>query len=637
MPISHASTKQSGGISVTKVTIVMCCIVMIIVGIFLYMPSQNLTPELINAEVESTESKTSYSGVPSRTKKIDSEEVGRNEKATPLGYCADKDIEVIGYEWNEALARAKTRSANKKRINSKSLRESPAYQKYVAANLKNQYSRLGAKLGSSAGLGELINHDMTLEIIGHSKNDSSIAQLIEKYAGNKEFLANILTIYNSKVSLEEYEEILSSHNDIDGDFIFRVLSSNPSIPINLIEATIAYSNLEEGLSKENASSGNKLLFLALAHGNFNYIPYILDLDLRITPSQDASLYFALASGMMRNLSEQEEIAQILEQLPSFVGPPTFNDVLAITEDAQEKTADYFTQYNINIEEHITYQANVNILDIPDEELENKLTTAQAQWPHYILRINPNSDCASETHFHWSDKTLNDWYDKRLVSDDDFAKLDEELMQTSRLYVERAHYFYYSGMLTLKPKEYRLQDDQEFLDKAFKAIFEAKQDQKLGDLFSEPISEQRQEVLRSLLVSLLYDMRTFDTSANFGFVYNEYDMLTAIKNENDVAIKWLLKNGIGINGTDQLNNGVLYWLMLTQNENYLQKIPKESIQNYYNSSGLNPHELHYIKCEEYGDVDAMFLQSEIGRDLKSQIKTEACEQVSGYRRALELSF
>jgi hypothetical protein len=629
-------TAQIGRVSLFQVVALGLLIVIIVVGFFLYLPSDARTVE--DSVPETVLEPSITSNVPNSSvaqNTVDTPIIKKEVAITELGYCAEKDIEVIGYEWEHHLARAKTLSANRKTIDANNLSQSPSFQQYSTKNMQSQYAELNAFYGEGDALPlSPLDHNLINEI--SSTHEEEFGQLIEKYAGNKAFLASILGVFSRQISDENFAQILDSHDDINNDFVFKLFSSSFQVSSGFIEAILKKAENTAPISKNNINRGNHLLFVALSNGNFAYIPYILDLDINFIPTQDASLYHALKNGAQRTSMTKAAFLDYQKQIEAISGRPSFNDIIAVSLFTKENVLDKFIQYGLNVEDYVNYPANTDIRDISDDEIREKLAIARRKWPRYILRINPNSNCLNATEFHWTAEELISWYNARVKTDDDFEQADEELAQISRLYVDRAHFLYYSGALNLKPQEFRIEKDRVFFEEVVSAIFEPDINIGIGDklaiLSSEVNSDERRNILRFYIISLVRNTRTLDASTNLGFVYNESDMVTAVRAGNQDALNWLLRNGIGLNGADPLNNGILKWLILNKSENVISNSPLENIPSIYNSFSLSPHELHYLQCENYGSVDLAFRRSEIGKDIKQQVNSTVCENLSGYRNA-----
>lgn len=627
---------EYGKVSLFHIVVASLFIVMIVVALLLYLPSNTYIEQYVEPQ---NDSEYTLPSLELTEEKATINKPTKIESATPLnstlGYCADKDIEIIGYDWEQNIARAKTYSANRKSIDSSNLKHSPSYHQYSMNNRQSQYGDLQTLYDESDSLMMPMGQDIISEI-SNTKNDD-FESLNLKYAGNKDYLTAILAVFSRQISIESFKQILDTHDDIDNDFIFKLFSSSFQISTSFLEVLLEKASGSSPLSKSYVDRGNDLLFLALSNGNFEYLPYILNMDINFYPNQDASLYYALKNGAQRTSMNKLAFIQMQQQLEIIVGPPSFNDLIAISLFTKDNVMDKFIDYGLNIEDYIRYTPNLDILDLSDKEIAEKLNAARRKWPLYILRVNPNSDCMNATEFHWTQEELLSWYNTRIKSDEDFAEVDKELAEISRLYVARANVMYYSGTLDLKPQEFRVDEHRAFFDNVVGAIFEPAPNmdtsEQLALLSAEINTLEKQEILRFYIISLVRSIRTLDASTNLGFVYNDSDMLAAVRAKNKNAINWLLKNGVGLSGADHLNNGVLKWLLLTKSENFFNPSQLENMPTIYNPSSLNPHELHYLQCENYGSVDAVFRRSEIGKDVKQQVRTDLCEKLSGYKQAI----
>ena len=624
--------------SLFQVVVLALLTVMIVVALLLYLPS-NSTNEIYVESPTSDDIFLPVASIPDEPENTIQPSPTELTTVTnsALGYCADKDIEVIGFEWEHSVARAKTKSANRRSIESRNLKQSPSYHQYVMKNQQSQYGDLQELYGESDRLVLPMGQEMIHEISGANRNTGELTVLNNKYAGNKDYLVSVLAIFSRQINRDSFQQILDSHDDINNDFLFQIFSSNFQISTSFLDMLIEKAKDSAPLSQKYLDRGNQLLFIALSNGNFEYVDYILDMGINFHPDPNASLYFALKSGAQRRSLSNIAFIQMLQQVEIIAGPPSFNDVIAISQFTKENVMDKFIEYGLNIDDYVKYKPNEDIDNLSDEEVEAKLKIARVKWPLYILRINPNSDCINATEFHWTNEEILSWYNTRIKSDDDFTEVDRELAEISRLYVSRAHVMYYSGSLDLKPQEYRMEEHRAFFDNVVGAIFEPDPNLDTSEqlaLFSAEVNTtEKQEILRFYIISLVSSARTLDASTNLGFIYNDKDMLAAIRAQNKDAINWLIGNGVGLGGTDQLNNGVLKWLLLTKNETLFSPSQLENIPTIYNPSALNPHELHYLQCDNYGRVDAAFRRSEIGKDIKQQTNSEVCESFSGYKSAI----
>ena len=633
---SNTNATHIGRVSVFQVAVLVLMIVMLGVGVYLYLPSNSALQSISETPSSNDTVERLDESLPSNSKNpLTEPEVTPEVSSSTLGYCADKDLEVIGYEWDRHLATAKTRSANSKNISADNVAYSPSYYLYLGRNQESQYANYDDLFGQSIGLEGELDHSLLLEISRTREKD--ISALNAKYAGNKRYLATVLGSFDSKFGLQAFNQILDSHDHIDNDFLFRVFSSGFQTSLDYIAAIIAKTAGAPALSSDKIDQGNQLLFTALSNGNFDYIPYILDMDINFVSTQNASLYFALTQGANRTSDSNFSFLELQKRIEAIVGPPSFNDLISISLHTKENVLDKLVEYGLNIEDHLDYAPNPDIRDMSDDAINEKLNRAREKWPFYILRINPNSDCMSASEFHWTSDELTHWYTTRVKSDDDFALADKELAAISRLYVERAHMLYYAGALALKPKEFRVDEDRVFFEDVLGTIFQADNNtqagEELGRLSAEINSQARQDVLRFYIISLVRSLQILDLSTNLGFMYNENDMITAVRAKNKDAVEWLLKNGIDLGGADALHNGILKWLIVNKTPTYLSPVQLDNLPDIHNPLSLSAHELHYLQCQSYGAIHIAFRRSEIGKDVKQQVNTVLCEKLSGYQKAI----
>lgn len=629
-------SKARGKITLLHIVALSVLMVMCFVAVFLYLPS---APDS-NADVSvpaDTESAMRLPALPIEQKPKQHTTIPTPEikSTTSLGFCAEQDLEVVGFEWDPGLAAAKTRSANSTEVNAELLTNTPAFHHYMNQNQKSRYAEYLIFLGESTTFDAEIEYEIIIEIEDTKLAPEGIRQLAQKYANDRRFLINILAMSGPTLDADLFLEVVASYGDIDYEFMFKLLTSDFAVNEDYITWLLARIPESASISNKQINRGNQLLFKALLNGNTNYLPYILDMNINVIPSQDASLFFALSNGAMRKSESASELAALKKQIEILVGPPSFNDLISMSLGFEDNLLDKLIEYGFNVEEHLTYLPNLDILDMTTETLEEKLSYVAENWPLYIIRINPNSDCANASEFHWTKQQLFTWYNERVKTDDDFAEADEALSAISRLYVARAHVHYYSGQLSLTPKEFRIDEYRDFFEAVIGQIFEplnqdnASASERLTALSNEVNTPEKQQILRFYLISLTSNVSTLDASTNLGFVYDENDMVAAIRSQNQKTIAWLMKNGVGLNGSDDLNNGVLVWLVLNKSNDFLTEVQLESIPTLYNSNALSPHELHYLQCENYGYVSANFRRTDLGKDIKQQINTPLCETFSGY--------
>ncbi|MDT0583476.1 hypothetical protein [Brumicola blandensis] len=633
---SYQGRKQSGRI--TLFTVVLLALLLVIAGVTytLYAPYEDL-PVQQNREMSTTptsaiEAIEDLEKAP--TKKQITQKTIAPEQTTSLSYCAAPDLEVVGFDWDQMSAAIKTRSVNWRSLSTVDLVTNPQYRHYEAENMKSQYGTSFIQEKGNSEVQELLYNSEPAMAFSTGERDADL--IIEQYKDDLSLVLTSLHFNPYGLSQAQFSALLDRHPAFDRTFAYDVLYELRNSQAELLDLFMKRVDMQSPLPASADKSGTHLLFRILLNGNFDSLQHALSLGLSVTPKQSQSLYYALKVGTSFRLEPTDEGRQefraLVRQISDIVGLPSANDVIAISQVLERDPKEMFIQYGIDINEYLLSSVNENLSGFSEEEIDKRLSEAQTQWPHYILRLNPNSSCQNETEFHWTGEELIRWYEQRIESKDDLKAADEELVKISRLYVQRAHLLYYSSRLKVKYEEFGEEKDKEFFMKAAEA-FGGEDSDSISKLFSEALTEEQKGLVKMMVVIFSKDPNAFMKSSNMGLVFDELDMLNAVRFGNKSAVAWFINEGIGFGGVDELENGIVYWLSMMKSFEALDDIKQTNIPVYFNPQGLNPHELHYIQCGNYAASPALIRELEVGRDIKQQINSELCEKISGYQRFL----
>ena len=633
---AYRAYNQRGRINLFTVVLLALLLVIIAVTYTLYAPYEGLP---IQQKIEGETPPTSEFAV---VESLDSAPVQKEitkktiapEQTTSLSYCAAPDIEVVGFDWDQNSAANKTRSVNWRTLASADLSATPQYMFYRAENMKQQYGVSFAQEQDFSEAGDLLYNSKPAMEFSNGESDTDL--IIEKYKDDLGLILTSLHFNPYGLSKAQFSSLLDRHPSFDRTFAYDVLYELRSSQPELLALFMAKVDMQSPLPSTPDKSGNDLLFRILLNGNFESLQHAMALGINVSPKQTQSLYYALRVGSGFALEStpegRQEFRDLLSQLTDIVGLPSANDVIAISQALERDPKEMFIQYGIDINEYLLNSVNENLSDLSDEEIEKRLSDAQNQWPHYILRLNPNSNCQNETEFHWTIEELISWYEQRIESKDDLKAADEELVNISRLYVHRAHLLYYSSRLKVKYDEFGDEKNREFFMRAAEA-FGGGDNNSISKLFSEALTEEQKGLVKMMVVIFSKEPDAFMRSSNMGLVFDELDMLNAVRFGNTHAMAWFTNEGIGFGGVDELENGIVYWLSMMKSFEALDEIKQSSIPVYFNPRGLNPHELHYIQCGNYANLPAFIRELDVGKDIKQQINSELCEKISGYQKFL----
>ena len=629
--------KQSGRI--TLFTVVLFALLLVMAGVIytLYTPYESPTiqasrelPSEISSEIEPVKD---IALAPAKKQII--HKTVAPEQTTRLSYCAAPDIEVVGFDWDQTAAANKTRSVNWTSLESANLATTPQYMHYQAENMKTQYGVSFSQERGNSEIAELLYNSPPASEFSHGDVDTEL--IIEKYRDDLSLLLVSMHFNPYNLSKQQFQSLLDGHPSFDRAFAYDLLYELRSIRPEFLDLFMKKVDMQSPLPSAPEKDGNNLLSRMLLNGNFESIQYAQALGMEINPRQNQSLYYALRVGTGFRLEQTPEGKQafrdLMGQLIEIVGLPTANDVIAISLVLDRDPLEMFIQYGIDVNEYLLSSVNDNLSGMNQEEIDKRLSEAQTQWPYYILRLNPNSDCQNETEFHWTTEELRTWYEQRIESKEDLASADKELVKISRLYVQRAHLLYYSSLLKVKYEEFGDEKDRDFFMRAAEA-FGGEDSDSISRLFSEALTDEQKSLVKLMVVIFSKDPNAFVKSSNMGLVFDELDMLNAVRFGNKSAVAWLTNEGIGFDGVDELDNGIVYWLSMLKSFEALDNIKRTNIPVYFNPNGLNPHELHYIQCGNYAALPTFIRELEVGKDIKQQINSDTCERISGHQRFLE---
>ncbi|MBF7074147.1 hypothetical protein ISG33_12120 [Glaciecola sp. MH2013] len=546
-----------------------------------------------------------------------------------LSYCAAPDVEIVGFEWDTNMAQVKTDSLNWQEITNENLFNSAQMREYERA-LFTRLSELRNDSNSrieSYEFGEY--HNQEFEYL----KDDKIA-VIERFAGDTTFLVQTLKYNRFELSSSEFAELLKTHPPLSLAFVYDMLMSPNIMDVDFIKLFIDARDKDSPLSLLGESrTGGKLALKLLSLNQIKSFVLAQELGLAIDKEASTYLYAALASGYGIGIEtfESSDVNEALNIIANIAGRPSPADAIMLSRYHKEEPKDTLIRYGLDIDDFLVYKVNEDILDIEPEDLSARLSDIKNQWPNYILRLNPQSDCANESEFHWNDSTLIEWINERLKSPSDSMAIDDELAKFSRLYVERFRFFYTTRKLKVSDPQFNFNDEDPFIQKLFNVMASREEPSgiNISELFSEPMTNEQEKMVKLLLISMVKQPKILEETINLGFSYNEKDMLDALRFQNMEAVKWLASMNIGYGGTDSFGNGVLYWAVIFDAFSALQKVDMNNIPKIYNTKNLNPHELHYAGCDSYALAPDIIREFEVAKDLKQQMRSDICERISGY--------
>ena len=556
------------------------------------------------------------------------------EAVSTLGYCAAEDVEIVGFDWDTRQALYKTNSLNWQSINTKNLYNLAQFQYYKKTNNQLIYPQIPPKVNSDrAAIQATLNDREGLDdLLSLRQSGVSTDDVIQQYAGDVAFLLRIMRFNIYDFSIADFRKLAATHPPFSYSFVYDVLSNASANEVGFIKVLINNMDANSVTASSEGYSIGALAVSLLARGQEELFLLISDFNIPIEAKYKKALYFAYANGLLYQQDESSEASQSLELIRTIAGAPSANDILMMSQGTDKDPQEELMLNGISLDNYLKFSVNDDILGMEPKALQEKLNEITNQWPNYVMRINPNSDCQSETSFHWDDAKLIAWLNERITEPTNMQDIDTELVKISRLYVERARFLYITQKLEVPYPQFNFTRDREFEQRLFSAFgSEVASDAgfNLAELFSESLTKDQEQMVKMLLVSMISNPDMMDASINLGLNYDDTDMLNAIRFQNVGAIKWLAAMDIGFGGTDEFGNGALYWSTIFETTDVLNKLDASNLPKVYNPNNLNPHELHYSACQHYGDTPAIIREFEVGKDLKQQLRTDICEQISGY--------
>ena len=556
------------------------------------------------------------------------------EAVSTLGYCAAEDVEIVGFDWDTRQALYKTNSLNWQSVNAKNLYNLAQFQYYKKTNNQLIYPQIPPKVNPDrAKIQATLNDREGLDdLLSLRESGTSTDEIIQQYAGDVAFLLRIMRFNIYDFSVADFRKLAATHPPFSYPFVYDVLRNASANEVGFMRVLINNMDANSVTAGSDDYSIGALALSLLSRGQEELFLLIGDFTVPIEGKYKNALYFAYATGLLYQHDEKADKSEALQLIRNIAGAPSANDILMMTQGTEKDPIEELMLNGISLDSYLKYSVNDDILDMEPTAVQKRLNEITNQWPNYIMRINPNSNCQSETNFHWDDAKLISWLNERIKEPTNMQDIDAELVKISRLYVERARFLYVTQKLEVPYPQFNFSRDREFEERLFSAFggdVGSNVGFNLAELFSESLTKDQEQMVKMLLVSMISNPDMMDASINLGLNYDDTDMLNAIRFQNVGAIKWLASMDIGFGGTDEFGNGALYWSTIFETTDVLNKLDASNLPKVYNPKNLNPHELHYLACQHYGDTPAIIRGFEVGKDLKQQFRTEICEQISGY--------